>query len=76
MRYKYWLILFVLVLAVCAALFTLFYNEVKKDAIKNLNNHQLVIAEQTKKRHRGVLPLPYGHACQERVIQTYHQPRQ
>ena len=53
MRYKYWLILFVLVLAVCAALFTLFYNEVKKDAIKNLNNHQLVIAEQTKKGIEG-----------------------
>ncbi|NLT24040.1 MAG: calcium-binding protein, partial [Syntrophorhabdus sp.] len=49
MKYRYWLVLFLCVLLLCAVLFGIFYNEAKKDAIDNLNNQQLLIARQTKK---------------------------
>lgn len=72
MKYRYWLVLFLCVLLLCAVLFGIFYNEAKKDAIDKLNNQQLLIARQTKKGieeffrfHTGML---LKNAAQERMV--------
>lgn len=72
MKYRYWLVLFLCVLLLCAVLFGIFYSEAKKDAIDNLNNQQLLIARQTKKGieeffrfHTGML---VKNAAQEHMV--------
>ncbi len=62
MKYRYWLVLFLCVLFLCAMLFGLFYNEAKRNAIDDLNDQQLLVARQTKKGieeffrfHTGIL---------------------
>jgi PAS domain S-box-containing protein len=71
-KYRYWLVLFLCVLLLCAVLFGIFYSEAKKDAIDNLNNQQLLIARQTKKGieeffrfHTGML---VKNAAQEHMV--------
>lgn len=72
MRHRRWLALFICVLVVCAVLFGLFYNEVRKDAIDNLNEQQLVIAQQTKKAIEGFFRFHRDslirNAAQESII--------
>ena len=73
MRYKYWLILFLLVLFASGALFVIFYNEIKNDAIERLNNRQLVIAEQTRKAIEGFfsfhINILYKNAIDRNIIE-------
>ncbi len=72
MRHSRWLVLFVFVLVICAALFGLFYKEVRKDAINNLNQQQLIIAQQTKKAIEGFFRFHADtlirNAAQENIV--------
>ncbi|MDD3845199.1 MAG: PAS domain S-box protein [Syntrophorhabdaceae bacterium] len=79
MKYRYWLVLFLSVLVVCAALFGLFYNRARKDAINNLNDQQLIIALQTKKGIEGFFRFHRDslvrNAAQRHVVNLNHEGR-
>ncbi|MHB8138374.1 MAG: PAS domain S-box protein [Smithellaceae bacterium] len=46
MRHRYILLFVAVMLGICFFLFTSFYNQAKQEAIKNINNEQLIYAEQ------------------------------
>ncbi len=48
MRYRYWLILSLFVVGLCVAFFSVVNNEAKQEAIKSLNDQQIIIARQAK----------------------------